>query len=48
MGIRFPPKAVKLEMAGAEIQVQLAAAQSICTLSYRPLFFFGLALVERG
>ena len=39
MGICFPPKAVELEMAGAEIQVQLAVAQSLGILSYRLLGF---------
>lgn len=34
MGIRFPPKAVKLEVAGPEVQVQLATAQSFCILNH--------------
>jgi len=40
MGIRFPTKAVELKMAGAEIQVQLAVAQSLRILNCRILGYF--------
>jgi len=49
MGIRFSPKAVELEMAGPEIQVQLAIAQSHRVLNHGFLgVSLGFGLVQLG